>query len=59
MTDIDLGDGVDAINTFRVAAGHFASFGVVSRAEIQCFPRSARFPWRVRFPAASTQKGRT
>jgi hypothetical protein len=43
MTDIDLGDGVDAINTFRVSAGHFAYFRVVSRRPIRRFPSSARF----------------
>jgi hypothetical protein len=57
MTDIDLGDGVDAINTFHVAAGHFAYFRVVSRRPIERLRRSAQFPWRVRFPAAP-QKGR-
>src|ERR1700756_5070318 len=43
---------VDAINTFRVAAGRFAYFRVVSRTEIRHFRWSARFLWRVRFPAA-------
>jgi hypothetical protein len=57
MTDIHLGDGVDAINTFHIAAGHFAYFRVVSRRPIERLRRSAQFPWRVRFPAAP-QKGR-
>jgi hypothetical protein len=52
MTDIDLGDGADSINTFCVAAGHFTYFRVVSRRSIQSFRRSARFLGRVRFPAA-------
>jgi hypothetical protein len=30
-------NGVDAINTFGVSAGHFASFGVVSLSQIPRF----------------------
>src|SRR6516225_9138048 len=51
-----VGMGVDAINTPRtntprVSAGRFASFREFSRWQIRRFRRSARFPWRVRFPA--------
>jgi hypothetical protein len=48
---------VDVINTFRVFAGHFECFRVVSRSQIQRFRSSARFLKGVRFPAAP-QKGR-
>jgi alkylation response protein AidB-like acyl-CoA dehydrogenase len=44
--------GVDAINTFRVAAGHIKYFRVVWRRLIQHFSRSSRFVRLVRFPAA-------
>jgi hypothetical protein len=44
---------VDAINTFGVSAGHFASFGVLSRSQIARFRRSWLFLGRVRFPAAA------
>jgi len=43
---------VDVINTFRVSAGHFACFRVVSRSQIQRFRSSARFLKGVRFPGA-------
>jgi hypothetical protein len=43
---------VDAVNTFRVSAGRFAYFRVVSRTLIRYLPRSAGFLDRVRFPAA-------
>ena len=32
---------VDAINSFRVSAGRFASFHVLSRRQIRCFRRSS------------------
>jgi hypothetical protein len=47
---------VDVINTFRVSAGHFACFRVVSRSQIQRFRSSARFLKGVRFPAAPPLK---
>ena len=42
---------VDAINAFGVSAGHFASFGVVSRRQIPASP-GRRVSRQVRFPAA-------
>jgi hypothetical protein len=50
---------VDAINAFRVSAGHFASFGVVSRRQIQRFRWSQGFLRRVRFPAAPLEGRRS
>ena len=50
---------VDAINTFRVSAGRFAYFRVVSRSQIQRFRWSARFLCRVRFPAAPPRRPRS
>jgi IS30 family transposase len=35
-----------------ISAGHFTSFRVVSRSQVQCFRRSNRFRCLVRFPAA-------
>jgi hypothetical protein len=40
-TDNRVVANVDAINTFGVSAGPVASFGVVSRRQIQCFRRSS------------------
>jgi len=45
--------------TFRVSAGHFACFRVVSRSQIQRFRSSAPFLRRVRFPASSTERPRS
>jgi len=50
---------VDAINTFRVSAGHFASFRVLSRRQNAHFRRSAPFMQRVRFPAAPLRRARS
>jgi hypothetical protein len=47
---------VDAINTFRVIAGRFTLFRVVSRSQIQYFRGSRRFMRLVRFPAAPLRK---
>src|ERR1700759_4411763 len=47
---------VDVINSFRVSAGHFTYFGVVSGVQIQHSPSSDQYLRRVRFPAAP-QKG--
>jgi hypothetical protein len=57
MPLVNLIPRVDVINTFRVFAGHFECFRVVSRSQIQRFRSSARFLKGVRFPAAP-QKGR-
>jgi hypothetical protein len=47
---------VDAINTFRVIAGRFTLFRVVSRSQIQYFRSSRRFMRLVRFPAAPLRR---
>jgi hypothetical protein len=47
---------VDAVNTFRVSAGTFASFRVLSPCQFRHFRRSTRFLRRVRFPAAPQKK---
>jgi hypothetical protein len=43
---------VDAVNTFRVSAGRFTLFSVVSRNQFRCLRRSQNSCQRVRFPAA-------
>jgi hypothetical protein len=43
---------VDGVNTFRVSAGHLASFRVLSRSESRHLRRSDQFTRLVRFPAA-------
>ena len=48
---------VDAINTFRVSAGRFASFRVLSRRQSQRFRRSARISVAGSIPGSSTEKG--
>jgi hypothetical protein len=47
--------GVDAINTFGVSAGHFASFGVVSRRQIPAFRSSRRFSEAGSIPGSSAE----
>jgi len=47
---------VDAINTFRVSAGQFASFDVVSRRPIQRFPQVRTIFMADSIPGSSTQK---
>jgi hypothetical protein len=46
---------VDVINTFRVFAGHFECFRVVSRSQIQRFRSSARFLKGGSIPGSSTE----
>jgi Uncharacterized protein conserved in bacteria (DUF2252) len=50
---------VDAVNAFRVSAGHFTSFRVVSRRQVQRLRSSAPFLCRVRFPAAPQRRCRS
>lgn len=50
---------VDAINTFRVSAGHFAHFRVVSRRLVRCFSRSRRILQSGSIPGSSTGWQRT
>ena len=50
---------VDAINTFRVSAGRFAYFHVVSRPNFQCLRKSQRLLRLVRFPAAPPERCRS
>jgi hypothetical protein len=47
---------VDAINTFRLIAGCFTLFRIVSGRQIQYFRSSRRFIRLVRFPAAPQGK---